>query len=101
MMDVAAGIGFFGVLTYGGAQIIEGDVSVGEFMSFFTAMALVFDPLRRLGNVAGTWQTALASLERIHAVFEAAPTILSPARPKSLDVPARTADIVLEDVHFA
>ncbi|MGG7643797.1 ABC transporter ATP-binding protein [Rhodovulum sp. YNF3179] len=101
MMDIAAGIGFFGVLTYGGTQIIEGEVTVGEFMSFFTAMALVFDPLRRLGNVAGTWQTALASLERIHAVFEAQPTILSPARPKGLDVPPRTADVVLEDVHFA
>ena len=101
MMDIAAGIGFFGVLTYGGTQIIEGEVTVGEFMSFFTAMALVFDPLRRLGNVAGTWQTALASLERIHAVFEAQPTILSPARPKGLDVPPRTADLVLEDVHFA
>ena len=56
IMDIVAAVGFLGVLSYGGIQIIEGEKSVGEFMSFFTAMALVFEPLRRIGNVAGTWQ---------------------------------------------
>ncbi len=101
MMDLVAGIGFFGVLTYGGYQIIEGDKSVGEFMSFFTAMALVFEPLRRLGNVSGAWQAALASLERLRAVFDAQPTIASPARPAALPMPPEAADVVFEDVHLA
>ncbi|MDE3029115.1 MAG: ABC transporter ATP-binding protein, partial [Paracoccaceae bacterium] len=52
MMDVVAAIGFAGVLTYGGLQIIHGEKTVGEFMSFFTAMALIFEPLRRLGAVS-------------------------------------------------
>jgi ATP-binding cassette subfamily B protein/subfamily B ATP-binding cassette protein MsbA len=34
-------------------------------MSFFTAMSLTFQPLRRLGDLSGTWQVAAASLERI------------------------------------
>ncbi|MGB8621231.1 MAG: ABC transporter ATP-binding protein [Paracoccaceae bacterium] len=100
MMDIVAGIGFLGVLSYGGLQIIDGQKTVGEFMSFFTAMALVFEPLRRIGNVSGAWQAALASLERLHAVFDVRPTILSPARPRSLDRPPQQADIVLEDIHL-
>ncbi len=101
MMDIVAGIGFFGVLTYGGLQIIEGEKTVGEFMSFFTAMALVFEPLRRIGNVSGAWAAAQASLERIHGVFREQPTILSPAKPARLEVPADRADIVFDDVRFA
>jgi len=101
IMDIIAGIGFFGVLTYGGLQIIDGAKTVGEFMSFFTAMALVFEPLRRIGNVSGAWAAALASLERLYAVFEARPSIATPAQPKPLPVPAENADIVLDAVHFA
>ncbi|MDJ0826441.1 MAG: ABC transporter ATP-binding protein [Rhodobacter sp.] len=101
MMDIVAGIGFFGVLTYGGLQIIEGEKTVGQFMSFFTAMALVFEPLRRIGNVSGAWQAALASLERLHAVFDETPTILSPAQPAAAPQTPETADIELDDVVFA
>ena len=98
MMDIVAGIGFLGVLTYGGLQIIDGTKTVGEFMSFFTAMALVFEPMRRIGNVSGAWQAALASLERLHAVFEERPTMSSPATPRALPGPAAQADVRLKDV---
>ena len=53
VIDVIAAIGFLAVLIYGGQQIIAGEKTVGEFMSFFTALALVFAPLRRLSAVSG------------------------------------------------
>lgn len=98
LIDLVAALGFAGVLAYGGLQIIEGVKTVGEFMSFFTAMALVFEPLRRLGNVSGAWQVAQASLERLQAVFDTRPTILPPNAP--LPVVA-TGDVVFDDVTFA
>ncbi|SDF05077.1 ATP-binding cassette, subfamily B, MsbA [Celeribacter baekdonensis] len=101
LMDIVAGFGFFGVLLYGGHQIIDGTKTVGEFMSFFTAMALVFEPLRRLGNVSGVWQAARASLERIHAIFAERPEITSPPTPKALPIAAKDADIRFENVRFA
>ncbi len=101
LMDVVAGIGFFGVLSYGGLQIIDGTKTVGEFMSFFTAIALVFEPLKRVGNVSGAWQAALASLERLRAIFDARPTIAEPAHPRALPAPAAEADLRLEDVSLA
>ena len=84
MMDVVAAIGFAGVLTYGGMQIIHGEKTMGEFMSFFTAIALLFEPMRRLGSVSGAWQVARASLERIRSLFDAAPRIVTPAAPDPL-----------------
>lgn len=97
IIDIIAAIGFLAVLIYGGRQIMGGEKTVGEFMSFFTALALVFDPLRRLSAVAGQIQAAMASLERLYDVLEARPTILQPAQPK----PVGRGDIVFDDVVFA
>ena len=97
-MDVVAAMGFAGVVVYGGNEIIDGEKTVGQFMSFFTAMALLFEPLRRLANVSAAWQSARASLERIRSIFEVAPTILSPAAPTALQQDAAAADIRFENV---
>ena len=52
LIDVVTGLGFVGVLALGGAQVTSGERTVGEFMSFFTALSLAFQPLRRLGGLA-------------------------------------------------
>jgi ATP-binding cassette subfamily B protein/subfamily B ATP-binding cassette protein MsbA len=96
MMDIIAAAGFVAVLYYGGAQIIAEEKTVGEFMSFFTALALLFDPLRRLSNIAGQIQAGIASLDRLYAVLEARPTILPPADPR----PVPKGDIRFDDVRF-
>jgi ATP-binding cassette subfamily B protein/subfamily B ATP-binding cassette protein MsbA len=97
MIDIISAAGFVAVLYYGGAQIIAGDKTVGQFMSFFTALALIFDPLRRLSNVAGQLQAGIASLDRLYAVLEARPTILPPADPQ----PVRPGKIEFDDIRFA
>ncbi|MEM1232887.1 MAG: ABC transporter ATP-binding protein [Pseudomonadota bacterium] len=97
MIDIITGLGFLGVLIYGGAEIISGDKTVGQFMSFFTAMALAFDPVRRLANLNGLLKTVAASLERVQDIFAAEPRISAPAVPK----PITPGDIVFEDVRVA
>ncbi len=98
MIDIVTGIGFFGVLVFGGREIIAGEKTVGDFMSFFTAMTLAFQPLRRLGGVAGTWQMAAASLERLYRLFDERPTILSPATASAL---SGKTDLELDGVSFS
>ena len=97
-MDIVAAIGFAGVVTYGGSEIIDGKKTVGEFMSFFTAIALLFEPLRRLATVSAAWQTARASLERLRALFEVKATILSPVSAMNLPETPGAADIRFDDV---
>jgi ATP-binding cassette, subfamily B, bacterial MsbA len=62
-------------------------------------MALAFQPLRRLGGVVGTFQSAAASLERVYRVFDTAPTITSPTLPRK--VPVGETEVRLYDVHLA
>ncbi len=93
LIDVMTGIGFVGVLVYGGSEIIAGDKTVGQFMAFFTAMSLAFEPLRRLGNISGLWQSAAASVERMRAIFVAQPTLTSPrSRPRPQRRPRNPPD---------
>jgi ABC-type multidrug transport system fused ATPase/permease subunit len=98
MIDIMTGIGFLGVMLYGGSEIIAGEKTNGEFMAFFTAMSLAFDPLRRLGLVSGQWQMAAASVERLQHVLNLKPTILSPA--KAGPVPSGSPAIALRDVQM-
>ena len=99
MIDIITGFGFLAVLFFGGREIIAGDKTVGEFMAFFTAMALAFEPLRRLGALTGLWAQASVSLDRMRTLFDTHPTLTSPAHPISAtgDVP----EITLKDVHLA
>ncbi|HHY02021.1 MAG TPA: ABC transporter ATP-binding protein [Paracoccus sp.] len=97
LVDIVTGLGFVGVLALGGAQVTSGERSVGDFMSFFAALSLAFQPLRRLGGLAGAWQTAAASLERLYAIFDMRPTIASGPRRE----PPPDTTIRLKDVHLS
>ena len=96
LIDIMAGLGFMGVLFYGGNEILSGEKTVGDFMAFFTAIGLAFEPLRRLGNVAGVWQVAAAGIERIRQILDTDPTLRSPARPHP--APEQLPEVKLEGV---
>ena len=97
LIDVVTGLGFIGVLALGGAQVTQGVRSVGEFMAFFTALSLAFQPLRRLGALAGKWQIAVTSLERIYSVLDRQSAIRSGQRR----APPPDLSVELRDVHLA
>ncbi len=101
LLDVSTGLGFFCVLMVAGPDVASGERTAGEFMSFFTAVALIFQPLRRLGELSGSWQVASASLERIYALIDH--TIANPRPAAAPDTPRPDAngDLVFDRVSFA
>lgn len=100
VMDFGAAIGFALVLIVGGFQIIEGTRTVGQFMSFFTALGLLFDPMRRLSALSAEWQNILASLERTHGLLQIAAKVVSPAVPVATAPERNAARVELRDVSF-
>ena len=96
LIDIMAGIGFLGVLFYGGSEIIAGTKTVGDFMAFFTAIALAFEPLRRLGAVSGSWQIAAASIERLKELLDTVPDLRDPPSPRP--APDAVPEVVLDNV---
>lgn len=96
MVDILSGLGFMAVILYGGSEIISGDKTIGQFMTFFTAMGFAFSPLRRLGGISGLWQIAAAALERIRELLDAPVKLTDPVSP--LAAPVGTPEITLQDV---
>ena len=94
-----SGVGFMAVILYGGSEIIDGEKTIGQFMTFFTAMGFTFNPLRRLGAISGLWQTAAAALERIKELMDAPVNLKSPEHP--VPVPTAAPDIVLDGVSLS
>lgn len=99
MIDIIAGFGFMAVILYGGAEIIAGEKTIGQFMTFFTAMGFAFDPLRRLGALSGRWQHAAAAIERIKELLDVPLAQNSAETP--VPAPTGTPDIALESVSFS
>ncbi|MFK7837057.1 MAG: ABC transporter ATP-binding protein [Sulfitobacter sp.] len=99
MVDILSGLGFMAVILYGGSEIISGDKTIGQFMTFFTAMGFAFSPLRRLGGISGLWQIAAAALERIRELLDAPLHLQDPDTP--MPAPTDTPDIILRDVDLS
>ncbi|MEM9756453.1 MAG: ABC transporter ATP-binding protein, partial [Pseudomonadota bacterium] len=96
MVDLISAIGFLAVIWVGGRDILSGEKTIGEFMSFFTALALVLDPLRKLFTLTAQLQAGAASLQRLYEVLDTVPTITAPATPR----PMPRGAITFDDVHF-
>ena len=100
MIDIIAAVGFLAVMIFGAIDITSGSKTIGEFMSFFTAMALIFEPLRRLSNISGNIQVAMASLERVFKVFEKKSSIIFPSQ-STIENSFNKVGVQLERVHFS
>lgn len=99
MIDIISGVGFMAVILYGGSEIISGEKTIGQFMTFFTAMGFAFDPMRRLGAISGLWQAAAASIERVKELMDTPLALTSP--PDAKPAPGGVPEVRLENVELA
>jgi ABC-type multidrug transport system fused ATPase/permease subunit len=84
LVDIMSGIGFAGVIVYGGYEIISGTKSVGQFMAFFSALGLAFEPLRRLAGISGLVNAASVSVNRMRTILDQKPQLQGPKSPKKI-----------------
>ncbi len=101
LVDIIAGIGFFGLLLLGGSEVISGEKTTGQFMSFFTAIVLMFEPFRRISGLVGAWAMTKVSLERVYVLLEAKPNITQITEPKKMNLQAEDLGIVFDNVGFS
>src|SRR5215218_3728909 len=71
-------IGIALVLLIGGRQVIDDNLSLGNFTAFYTYLVMLAGPLRSLGMALGMAQRAVASGNRMFEVLDREPTIQSP-----------------------
>ena len=63
------------VIFVGGKAVISGEMTVGTFFSFMTALFMLTDPIRRISQIINKFQDALAAHERILQLKSITPSI--------------------------
>ncbi len=84
------------ILFYGGRQVINGSLSLGDFTAFYTYLLMLIAPMRTLGFMLGVAQRATASGARIFELLDREPTILAP--PEAPALPAGAGRVEFRDV---
>ena len=69
IMEIIGSLAAALVIAMGGMEVINGNLSVGAFFSFMTALFMLYTPIKRLSGVYNNFQTAIAANERINDIF--------------------------------
>ena len=93
---VSVGIGF--AIGYGSHLIQTGAISSGNFVSFITALIMLYTPVKGLGTNVKGMQTSLLALERVMKNLEAKPYIID--KPNALTFENLKNNIEFDNVSF-
>ena len=77
VMEILGAIAIAIVITIGGKEVIDGNMSVGTFFSFMTALFMLYTPIKSLSSLYNKLQDALAANERINELFILKSNIIS------------------------
>ena len=105
IMEVMIGIAGAGILGYAGYRVITGandvvmDINAGQFVTFFLAMIVAYQPVRGLANLNASLQQGMAAAERVFSMIDYQPEIVS--KPGAIALKVEKGDICFENVSFA
>ncbi|MCC7209143.1 MAG: ABC transporter ATP-binding protein, partial [Anaerolineae bacterium] len=86
------------ILYFGGRQIIENTLGLGEYQSFSLYLMYVFFPLGQLGFIISLMAQAAASASRIFEILDAKNDIVE--KPGAPELPKITGHVEFKDVTF-
>jgi len=84
MMHIMVSVGIAAVIGLGSYMIVKGVITSGNFVSFITALIMLYTPIKLLGNNAKNMQNALLALERVIKQLDAQPKIKDKPNAKTL-----------------
>ena len=87
------------IVWYGGNEVISGNLTSGSLIAFLVYSVNISNPVKRLGNVYGNIQKAVAAAERVFEVLDMKPEIED--SPGAIELPAVTGRVTFDNVTFA
>jgi ATP-binding cassette, subfamily B, multidrug efflux pump len=84
LLSLLSGLALVGVLLVGVRSVMEGRISVGDFVAFVLYLGMLSWPMIALGWVINLFQRGAASMGRINRILSIEPAVRSPAEPSGL-----------------
>jgi subfamily B ATP-binding cassette protein MsbA len=82
-VEMLAGVGMAFIIWFGGGQVLQGHSTPGAFMSFFTALLMLYEPIKGVSKVNSNIQQGVAASHRIFTLLD--------TRSDIIEEPAATA----------
>ena len=100
VMDLIIGTSTLLTLLYGGYMAIHGEITVGQFVAFNSYVGMLVWPMMAVGECITQMSQGLASLGRIHHIFEEQPEIVD-GEQTNHDMTSLRGEIRLNHLTFA
>ena len=98
MMHVIVSVGIGLAIGYGSHLILTKQITSGNFVSFITALIMLYTPIKNLGNNFNAVQFSFMAIERVFNVLDAKPAIKDKPDAKILNGVHKSIDF--EHVNF-
>jgi ATP-binding cassette subfamily B protein len=99
LFELIPALGTVAVLWLGGLRVIDGELSIGDFVAFTQYLAILVLPLMITGWFFANLPRATAAASRIDDLLSTAPQILDPSQPTPM--PTGRGEIRFESVDFS
>jgi len=70
MIEFLGGAGMALIIWFGGVQVLNGHSTTGTFMSFLTALIMLYEPVKGVSKINSTIQSGLAAATRIFTLLD-------------------------------
>ena len=98
MMHFIVSLGIAGVIWFGSYLIVHQQMTAGNFVSFITALIMLYNPIKAIGNSFNQVQMSLMAIERVFDLLETRPAIMS--KPGAVKLNQVKNEINYKDVCF-
>lgn len=98
LLGLFAGLAMVSVLLVGGRAVMQGDITVGDFVAFTLYLGMLSWPMIALGWVVNLFQRGAASMGRINRVMALQPEVSDPA--ESVELAAVKGELEFRRVSF-
>ena len=98
MMHVIVSVGIAGAIAFGSHLIVSGAITAGNFVSFITALILLYTPVKSIGNNLNQVQFSFYAIEQVFNKLNAQPAIKNKENARVLSREHRK--IRFNDVNF-
>lgn len=84
-------------LIIGGKMVLEGVITLGDFVAFNTYLTMIMNPIISIGRIINIIQRGMASYHRLDDIFKVTPDLIQAQNPTVKDL---KGEIRIEDLTF-
>ena len=84
LMHFVVSLGIAVIIWLGSYLIVTKQITPGAFVSFITALIMLYNPIKSIGNNFNSVQMSLLAMERVFGILESEPGIRSASNAKKL-----------------